>query len=92
MIALFSGMSRLKRSSRPARFPADPEASQPKYALAFNQLSDFADGGLGGSNKVTASSTLPAQSLCASAFSLFCSTPEVPPPPSKISKKIDKKQ
>ena len=36
-LALLAGTAKLKRS-KTSQLPADPEASQPKYAMAFNQL------------------------------------------------------
>ena len=40
MIALWSGVAKLKSKSLTKEFPSDPEALQAKYLLAFNQLED----------------------------------------------------
>lgn len=40
MFALLSGVAKIKRKSVAKEFPADPEALQAKYLLAFRQLQD----------------------------------------------------
>ncbi len=40
MFALLSGVAKIQRKSLPKEFPADPEALQAKYLLAYRQLQD----------------------------------------------------
>jgi len=77
--ALFAGFSKLHRKTWPARFPADPDAGQPKYALAFRQLTESADVVPDGSTKITADPGRPAVMLCVASFTLFTNTPEAQP-------------
>jgi hypothetical protein len=40
MFALLSGVAKIQRKGLPKEFPADPEAMQAKYLLAYRQLQD----------------------------------------------------
>jgi hypothetical protein len=43
MFALLSGVAKIQRKSLPKEFPADPEALQAKYLLAYRQLQDASE-------------------------------------------------
>jgi hypothetical protein len=70
-VALYFGLARVHKKALPSKFPGDPEASQTKYILAFNQLNDaFAEQEI---NEATlaALDKQPALKLCTEAFQTY---------------------
>lgn len=71
-IALAAGVARLPKKSVPEHFPADAEARQGKYALAFSQLAEARQGHPEGLTNIIASMKgQPAAALCLQAFEEF---------------------
>jgi hypothetical protein len=73
-LALLAGVAQVKKKNLPQNFPADPDAAQAKYGLAFTQLqealTDSADNDRT-DNLLQAMKNNPAAQLSISAFGQY---------------------
>lgn len=71
-LALLAGVAQVKKKNLPQNFPADPDAAQAKYGLAFTQLQEaLTDSADKTDNLLQALKNNPAAQLSISAFGQY---------------------
>jgi hypothetical protein len=91
-IALFAGARIIHVKDPRAKFLCDPEAAQPKYLLAFNQLEESQDPDLATSTRVVSDPTRPAMNMCVEAFAVSIQTNRTGGKDRSADKPTDNKQ
>jgi hypothetical protein len=86
MLAFISGLSRLRHKNLPPGFPADPEAAQPKYVLAYSHLREGKETDLALAVKIATANNQSAVNLSSGALTAALQPSLSPPKPQAAAK------